>query len=91
MFIEQSEAYRGGIPTETAELGAIMGLLAGFAALHDRQLLREMFLKMLWPERRNPLRRVGPRLNLPNRTTVAHLSIWPRLQIPVIQRRWNLL
>lgn len=75
MFIEQSEACQGGVPTETAELRAIMGLLAGFDALHDRQLLREMFLKVLWPERRNPLRRAGPRLNLPNKTTVAHLSI----------------
>lgn len=75
MFIEQSEACQGGVPTETAELRAIMGLLAGFDALHDRQLLREMFLKVLWSERRNPLQRAGPRLNFPNKTTVAHLSI----------------
>ena len=47
MFIERSEACRGGVPTETAELAVIMGLLAGLAALHDLQLLREMFLKML--------------------------------------------
>lgn len=35
MFIERSEACRGGAPTETAELAVIMRLLAGLAALHD--------------------------------------------------------
>lgn len=75
MFIERSEACQGEVPTETTELAVIMGLLAGLAALHDLQLLREMFLKMLWPERRNPLRRAGPHLNLLNKTTIAHLSI----------------
>lgn len=86
MFIERSEACWGGVPTETAELGVIMGLLAGLEALHYLQLLREMFLKMLWPERRNPLQRAGPRLNLLNKTTGAHLSIQPTLQIPITQR-----